>query len=210
MKKLIPLLALVICGLVMVGATGPTPPTQFGTGSIAGVVTDSATGQPIAGVKVSAGCCNRYFAYTGNDGSYVIQNLPAGTYPVRAMMTGYAMKTYPTPVPVEEGQQVTGINFALVAAGGGSGSISGTVYDKLTNQPIAGAKVTAGCCGRCAYTAENGTYTIANLPDGSYSVKAMKSGYYCATWPTPVVIQNGQPVTGVDFYLMPCNSRTAE
>ncbi|MEO0079028.1 MAG: carboxypeptidase-like regulatory domain-containing protein, partial [candidate division WOR-3 bacterium] len=65
------------------------------------------------------------------------------------------------------------------------------------------AKVTAGSCGRYAMTGDDGTYTIAGLADGSYTVKAMKSGYSCATYPEPVVIENGQPVTGIDFSLQP-------
>ena len=56
----------------------------------------------------------------------------------------------------------------------GNSSISGTITDSVTGLPIAGAKVTAGCCGQYALTAENGTYTIQNLAPGDYTVKAMK------------------------------------
>jgi len=205
MKKLFPILALVACAVLMVSATKPQPNAALGTGSIAGLVTDSVTGQPIAGAKVTAGCCGGYYAMTGDDGRYVIQNLPAGDYPVKAMKCGtYVMKQYPTTVHVDEGQAVTGIDFALAPmGGGGNGSISGTVLDKRTNEPIAGVKVSAGCCGRSTLTGSDGTYSIAGLADGSYTVKAMKAGYQCATYPTPVVIANGQPVTGIDFHLVP-------
>jgi protocatechuate 3,4-dioxygenase beta subunit len=105
-------------------------------------------------------------------------------------------------VHVAEGQAVTGIDIALAPmGGGGNGSISGTVYDKKTNEPIAGAKVTASGCSRYAMTGSDGTYTISGLADGSYTVRAVKNGYLCATYPTPVVITNGQPVTGIDLYL---------
>lgn len=203
MKKLVPILALCAIALMMTGATGKQViPT--GTGSISGVVTDSATGLPIEGAKVMAGCCGHQ-AFTGSDGSYTIADLAAGDYTVKAMKMGaYVMKQYPTPVHVEDGQAVTDINFALAPmGGGGDGSISGTVYDKSTNEPIAGAKVVAGCCGRSVLTASDGTYTISDLADGSYTVKAMKKGYACATYPSPVVISGGQPVTGIDFHLEP-------
>jgi len=203
MKKLVPIIALCAVALMMVGASGKQViPT--GTGSISGVVTDSVTGLPISGAMVSAGC--GHMATTGSDGSYTIVNLAAGNYTVKASKCGaYVMKQYPTPVHVDDGQAVTGIDFALapMGGGGGDGSISGTVYDKSNNAPIAGAKVTAGGCHSSAITGSDGTYTITDLADGSYTVKAMKRGYECATYPTPVVISGGQPVTGIDFHLIP-------
>ena len=179
-----------------------TPKAVLGTGSIAGTITDSVTGQPIAGAKVTVGCCGQG-VLTGGDGTYIITGLAAGDYTVKAMKCGeYVMKAYPTPVHVADGQAVTGINIALAPmGGGGTGSISGTVYDKGSGKPIAGAKVCAGCCGRCALTADDGTYTISGLADGSYTVKACKAEYQCSTYPQPVVIQGGGAVTGIDFHL---------
>ena len=201
MKKLIALVALFACVATLSAATSKT--LVLGNASIAGTITDSVTNAPIAGAKVSAGGCGRG-ATTGDDGTYIIENLAAGDYTVKAMKCGaYAMKAYPTTVHVEEGQAVTGIDIALAPmGGGGAGSISGTVYDRATNAPIAGAKVTAGGCMKSAMTAEDGTYTITGLADGSYTVKAMKSGYQCATYPDPVVIEAGGAVTGIDFYLV--------
>ncbi|MBM3315147.1 carboxypeptidase regulatory-like domain-containing protein, partial [candidate division WOR-3 bacterium] len=173
-----------------------------GTGSISGTVTDSTTGLPVEGVKVAAGCCGGRYAYTNADGQYTITELAAGDYRVKATKEGYVMKMYPERVHVEEGQAVTGIDFALAPmGGGGNGSISGTVLDKATNLPVEGAKVTAGCCrnGRYAYSGADGSYTITGLADGSYVVKAMKDGYYGSTYPEAVVIQGGNAATGIDF-----------
>ena len=205
MKRLLMVAALCLGTVALIAAAAPKAQT-LGTGSISGVITDSVTGLPIAGAKVTAGCCGHQ-ATTAEDGSYTIAALAAGDYTVKAMKCGaYAMKQYPTPVHVEDGQAVTGINLALAPmGGGGSGSISGHVYDQATGLPLAGAKVMAGCCGRYALTIEDGSYTIANLPDGSYTVKAMKFGYSCATYPQPVVIQGGGAVTGIDFQLVPMN-----
>jgi hypothetical protein len=197
--------AALIVGLVcvtMVTAATPARYVTLGTGSISGTITDSVTGAPISGAKVMVNCRNS--ATTGSDGRYTIANLAAGDYTVSAMKMGaYRMKSYPTAVHVADGQAVTGIDIALapMGGGGGNGSISGTVYDKKTNAPIAGARVTASGCSRSATTGNDGTYTIAGLADGSYTARAMKSGYVCATYPTPVVITSGQPVTGIDFHL---------
>jgi uncharacterized protein (DUF2141 family) len=211
MKKLTALFAILACVAVVSAANSAGNPA-LGTASISGTITDSVTNQPIAGARVTAGCCGHY-AMTADNGTYTIANLPAGDYTVKAMKCGaYVMKAYPTPVHVDEGQAVNGIDIALapMGGGGGTGSISGTVYDASTNAPLAGVKVTAGCCGRYATTGDDGTYTIQNLADGSYTVKAMKSGYQCKTYPTPVVIQNGQPVTGIDFSLQPSRQRALD
>ena len=202
MRKFAALIVGLAC-VTMVFAATPAKSIALGAGSISGIITDSATGAPISGAKVVAGGCSRY-AMTGSDGRYTIANVAAGDYTVSAMKMGaYKMKAYPTAVHVADGQAVTGIDIALapMGGGGGNGSISGTVHDKKTNAPIGGAKVMASGCMKSALTAEDGTYTITGLADGSYTVRAMKSGYLCATYPTPVVIANGQPVTGIDFHL---------
>ena len=203
MKKLLAFVALFACVTALSAADISTGSLVLGGGSIAGTITDSVTNEPIAGAKVMAGCHGQN-ATTGEDGTYVIGGLAPGDYTVKAMKCGaYAMKAYPEPVHVEDGP-VTGIDIALAPMGGGSGegSISGTVYDDKTHEPIAGAKVTAGSCMKYDMTAEDGTYTITGLADGSYTVKAMKSGYQCGTYPDPVVIEDGGAVTGIDFYLI--------
>lgn len=208
MKKLAVLFTVLACA-TLVSAVNFVGVVPTGTASISGTITDSVTGLPVAGAIVSAGRCGR-MATTGDDGTYTIANLPAGDYTIKAWKCQtYVAKTYPTTVHVDEGQAVTGIDIALRpmgGGGGGNGTISGTVYDAATNEPIAGAKVTTGGCrGQSATTGDDGTYTITGLADGSYTVKAMKSGYRCATYPTPVEIINQQPVTGIDFYLETCN-----
>lgn len=212
MKKLFTLLALVACVATLTAAVSKAPQVKLSNGSISGIITDSVTGLPISGARVMAGTCHLQTT-TNNDGSYTIANVPPGDYTVRAMKCNeYAPKEYPAPVHVESGQQVTGINIALApmgGGGGGNGSISGIVYDKATSYPIAGAKVTAGGCRNYAMTGNDGTYTITGLADGSYSVKACKEGYECATYPTPVVISGGNSISGIDFNLTPKKLRSS-
>lgn len=211
MKKLFTILILVACAATLTAASGKTSLVKLSNGSISGIITDSVTGLPISGAQVMAGGC-RLQATTNNDGSYTIANVPPGDYTVRAMKCHeYVAKAYPTPVHVDAGQNVTGINIALApmgGGGGGNGSISGTVYDKATGNPIADVKVTAGCCRNYAMTGNDGTYTISGLADGSYTVKAGKEGYECATYPTPVVISGGNSISGIDFNLTPKKLRS--
>ncbi|MFO7650326.1 MAG: carboxypeptidase-like regulatory domain-containing protein [bacterium] len=205
MRKLLAVLAL---ATVAFAASQPCTDgcTLLGTASISGTITDSVTGLPVDSAKVTAGRCGGRSAWTDADGNYTIADLAAGSYAVKAMKCGeYVMKSYPTPVRVEEGQAVTGIDIALSpmqGGGGGDGSISGIVYDKSTNLPVVDAKVFLNC-HYYVMTNELGEYTLGDLADGSYRPKAAKEGYACSMWPELIVISGGNAVTGIDFLLVP-------
>lgn len=72
------------------------------TGSIAGTVTDSATGAPVADATVTL-VGTALGAKTGADGRYVLTGVPPGTYRVRIRMLGYSAAT--ATVTVLEGTQ---------------------------------------------------------------------------------------------------------
>lgn len=191
------------------------------TGSITGVVTDSATGNPIFHAMVMArtsnGHCMGYHAITDSSGIYTIANLPAGNYAVQAMAMGYQFKSYPNPVVVVAGQITADINFALAPFGPpppppppppGSGSISGVVTDSATGVPIFGAMVIAAssnhmCCGSRAFTDSTGAYTIRNLIAGNYQVTASARNYLTRHYPTAVTVDSGQNTPNINFALVP-------
>ncbi|MEH0929902.1 S8 family serine peptidase [Micromonospora sp. CPCC 205558] len=75
-------------------------------GRVSGTVTDAATGEPLAGVAVTAG---ELHATTGADGGYALA-LPPGTYPVTATRYGYGSRT--ATVSAVAGRSYTE-NFAL-------------------------------------------------------------------------------------------------
>jgi len=189
-----------------------TPPPQ-NPGSISGLVTDSATGQPIAGAVVMARqrrIMRR--AVTGTDGTYTITGLRAGSYRVSTHKMGYTPSIYPDPVIVEAGGSVTGINFVLVQGSvppppQGTGSISGTVINSVTQLPIGNATVHAfnptGHCGGMARTAADGTYTIINLLPGDYTVNACAMNYVPLNYPTPVTVVDNQNTPNINFALNP-------
>uniref|UniRef100_A0A7C6EEG0 Carboxypeptidase regulatory-like domain-containing protein n=1 Tax=candidate division WOR-3 bacterium TaxID=2052148 RepID=A0A7C6EEG0_UNCW3 len=194
-------------------ALAPFTPPQ--PGGISGVVTDSATGNPIVGARVHAMGGHRICgsATTNENGEYLIQNLPAGSYRVTAGAQGYTPKTYPEPVSVVEGQITPNINFALTPfIPPTPGSISGTVTDKNTGEPIAGAVVMAARMRRGhhpgrgfarALTGPDGTYTIENLLPGEYRVMAHALGFKRQVYPELVVVQEGQNTPNINFELLP-------
>ena len=83
------------------------------TGTITGTVTDSTTGDPLPGVNVVIEGTNQGAA-TGANGTYRIENVEPGTYPLRASFVSYR------DVVVEgvevQADQTTTVNFALAPA----------------------------------------------------------------------------------------------
>ncbi|MBI2627034.1 MAG: S8 family serine peptidase [Parcubacteria group bacterium] len=77
------------------------------------------------------------------------------------------------------------------------GTISGTVTDADTTNPIAGATVTDGT--RSTTTDTNGNYSIADVPEGTYRVNASADGYNNAS-ETNVSV-TADTTTTVDFAL---------
>jgi len=79
-----------------------------GAGSISGTVKDTA-GNALSGATVKAGGVQ---ATTGTNGTYKLENVPAGAQTVTASKEGYITKTQQ--VTVTAGQETTNVNFALV------------------------------------------------------------------------------------------------
>ena len=174
-------------------------------GSIAGVVTDFETGDPIAGARIVARLPGGHhfvrIAYSAEDGTYLIDDLPPGDYLLSCCKMGYERMEYPEPVTVD-GNNVTGIDFAMVALV--FGGISGIVTDAATGDPIENALVIAvklGIPHHCnfARTDENGEYEMV-LISGEYRVEARAWGYLPGELDEPVIVVD-EIITGVDFVL---------
>jgi 5-hydroxyisourate hydrolase-like protein (transthyretin family) len=153
-------------------------------GTIGGVVSAQATGQPIAGACVTAGVGDGAdFAVTGIDGTYQVRGLAAGSYRVRFdpgcfSASVYAPEWYDKkssalaadPVSVALGAQTSGINAALSIGG----SITGKVTAAATNQPLAEVCVAFVDVG----TGSLYEQAIVTGPDGSYRVTGLAPGGY--------------------------------
>ena len=71
------------------------------------------------------------------------------------------------------------------------GSLSGTITDGMTGDPVNGAKVTVG--NSYTFTMPDGTYSFDEVSYGNYDVTVEKAGY--ATGMQPVFIGSGMAVT---------------
>jgi 5-hydroxyisourate hydrolase-like protein (transthyretin family) len=155
-------------------------------GSIAGTVTDAATGEPIPYITVevrNGGGSQVSSASTDGSGDYTVVGLAAGTYFARTSNSGdYVDELYddlpcfpgcdPTagrPIAVSLGATTAGIDFALDLGG----VIAGTVSDALTGDPIS---------GRVRIWTAGGSYLGADYIDstGQYAVEGLGTGTYFA------------------------------
>ena len=159
-------------------------------GSVGGVVTDAATGLPVAGVTVSYSGGQ---VVTDSTGAYTSTPLAEGTYGLDASAPGYAGQSL-TAI-VGPGQAAT-LNFSLAPAG--VGTVGGQVTDSVTGSPVAG--VTVSYLGGTTTTDSQGMYSLISLPDGNTTVTAARSGYTAQS--ATVVITTGSTTTQ-DFSLAP-------
>ncbi len=214
-----------LADVVTVTAPGDTPNidlTMSPGGTIAGRITDEASGNPISGVRVSANleqCCGGNGATTDQDGNYEITGLAAGDYRVRTETRepGFIDEYYDnsigfsgrTPVSVTVGVTTPGIDFALVQGG----SISGTVFEPGGTVPIANIWVNAYSETHSewvsnASTDSSGNYILRGVPEGQHRVEfADHSGSFAGEFFNDrqgffnadlVQVTGTQSVTGID------------
>lgn len=174
------------------------------TAAVEGTVTAEATGDPVAGAwvvvlpfatDVVAGG-----AVTAGDGTYRVEDLPAGEYLVAFVdasgvfafeySDGVQAVDDATPVELEAGATTTA-DASLLAGGepsddvGAAGSVTGTVIEDGTGDPLEGVWIAAigsnGLAGG-ATTDAAGAFVLP-LPPGEYRLEVIdRSGAHRAEW----------------------------
>lgn len=94
---------------------GMTTEVKAQSGSITGEITDSSTGEALAGVNVYVEELERGDA-TGPNGLFEINNVESGSYTLRASFVGY--QTYETTIDVEDGENEYNIEMEAEAISG--------------------------------------------------------------------------------------------
>ncbi len=171
-----------------------------------GQVTDSTTGDPVAGVTVTVlqtGGGWVRTAITDGSGHYSLTQLQSSPVNVSAGGPPTAYESFG-----ESSVDISGtspeLDFSLTPVPTGPGTIHGVVYDKLTNQPIDGASVSAYIFGISGYTPStttdvDGAYSFTNVPDGQVNLSVSKSSYRFSS--ATVSISDSAPSKTHDFYL---------
>ncbi|MBI3729842.1 MAG: carboxypeptidase regulatory-like domain-containing protein [Burkholderiales bacterium] len=131
--------------------------------TIAGVVTNAANGQPIAGATVSGGT---FGTQSDAQGNYQVSNVVAGDVTLTVNKTGF--KSLSTPVHVVAGSTLTyspGLSPVSDVPEVKSSTVLGVVMDAGTNQPLAGVAVIAtdGAGPHNVQTDANGKFKFTDL-----------------------------------------------
>ena len=202
---------LALAGTVPARAESRTP-FEKRFGSISGTVT-TTTGEPLADVRVSlfnASGTAIALRNTSPRGRFVFRGNLAGTYYLTAARAGFVTAlhegtacafhcdvTSGTALTIEEDLDAV-IRIALTR----TGSISGVVTAADTGEPLAGATV-AMDAGRLALSGPDGTFEMADVPPGIFTVRATaeRAGFLDARV-DGVLVGPGADTAGVDFQLV--------
>lgn len=195
-------------------------------GSISGTVVREDDGAPVVGATVSASVTGGSWGWgsttTGADGSYTLPSLPPGAYILTFQADGTDLVTEywddavdwsaATPVALNAGSAVAGIDAELATGG----AVAGVVVRTADGSPSAGATVSAlgksGEIKRQTQTGSDGTYRLDGLADGSYAIQfsggidsslAAEFWQNARTQATATVVSTtaGQTVSGIDASL---------
>jgi galactose oxidase-like protein/carboxypeptidase family protein len=138
-------------------------------GNVTGLIVNSA-GTGLAGAAASA---RGLSTTSAADGSYTLNNLPAGSTTISALLSGFQSGS--ATVTVVAGITTTAPNITLAS---GSGSITGTVKS-TSGTAIAGASVGFG--GGTTTTNASGVYTLNGVPVGTVQLVASAAGFQSVT-----------------------------
>lgn len=199
--------------VIAAGTTSGIDAALVKGGSITGRVTDSQTGLPLRWVSVLVTLpSGSYIAsgYTDGAGSYRIDGVSSGTYPLLFQKDGYL--SFNATVSVTQAT-VSTMDAALLTGG----SISGIISDRTTGVGIPNAYLFAinratGAGGPGTQTLSDGSYALTGLSSGSYLVQVSSSpdsGYIAGALdgdgvggcPLEVSVTAPNTTTGVDALL---------
>lgn len=157
--------------------------------TLSGTVGDALDGSPLTGVIIEVYLSGTDIlvrrVLTDENGDYLIEGLPQGTFDVKAQLQDYAISVNTVFLNPGDGEV---LNIALIPY---PATVQGTVRDAVTLEPISGALVkvvipNTDIVVGSIITSNDGTYSIGNLPEGSNNVVISADGY--ATQVIPVIL----------------------
>jgi hypothetical protein len=161
-------------------------------GWLSGVVTDSVTSEPLAGIIVTAMGIGAVDT-TDGAGGYLLGPIPGNYYAIRFVGSAYSSKivsdVYIAP------NDTTFLDVAMTQ----QGWLDGVVTDSITHIPISGATVEITENGREDVTDAAGYYFISGLLSGSYTVQFSHPAYDTKT--ISDVLVNVNDTTHLDIEL---------
>lgn len=172
-----------------VSTAAPTLQIQpINPGNVTGNVVDS-NNAALSGATVTAAGLT---TLTAANGSYALNNLPAGTTTINASLTGFQSGS--ASVTVVTATTTSAPTITLVS---GSGTITGIVQSS-SGTAISGA--TVGYGGGSTTTNSSGGYTLTGVPTGTVQLVASASGFQSVSQSVTV---NGGATSTANFTLSP-------
>ncbi len=156
-------------------------------GHVAGTVT--AGGSPVAGATVEIAGPTPRSVTTGADGTYDAA-VSAGAYTITVRAFGYVTAT--RNATVTAGATAT-VDVELVAAA--RHTVSGTVTLQGNGAPVAGATVTLASALPQATTGADGTFSVPDVPEGTYTLSVTAGG--CAAPYSQSLVVDGDETVAV-------------
>lgn len=180
-----------------VGNTATNSTSWSVAAPISGVVTDAATGLPIAGVTVQltpvgGSATKANTATTDTDGTYRLEGAKPGSYQVQFLQPGsYLSRWYANgtsrataTVVVLDGIHPVQAGVALIRPA----TLRGRVVSSATGQPVPGVRVeahpllTGSVPSGTATTGADGTWVITGLPAANYRTKLVAPVDFATEW----------------------------
>jgi hypothetical protein len=206
--------------VVNAGATtsGINASLAGGGGTVAGLVTDSSSGAPLANICVHAQDSRGDFAdaqATGKTGTYKVGGLPAGNYVVSfsdCPRSDYLPQIYKnagstrtaTLVAVTLGTNMPNINASLTLGGQVTGMVTDTANTVLPNICVVAVQASTGAVVDSTQTNTSGAYLLDQLPAGKYLVEFSDcngGNHLAATTANQVTVTNGATTSGINTAL---------
>lgn len=211
---------------VAAASLAPLSASASATASMSGVVTAADTGAPIADLAVTLelpGGTEVASTSTDAAGAYTFTDLQAASY-IAQFSDDYGtghLGTTSSPLTVNDGQSITGVNVALALGG----SITGTV--SLSTGPLTQPATVALVGQGSVVNSPGDLFGIPTAADGTFTLTGLKSGNYTLYFAGPnganvapqyyggvespadatyFAVTAGQTVTGKDAVLEPGSS----
>ena len=171
--RFFPMLVLFAGLILMVNSCKNEDDIVTKVGSVVGTVSDEI-GMPIADVTVAISGVEGTVT-TGSNGTYTFENVSIESHVITFSKDGYQT----TSATIAESKfdastKVATINISMVTA---NAKITGKIIDALNGDaPLAGVTVSINE-NTTTTSADDGTYTLKNLPVSDYTVTFSKSGY---------------------------------
>ncbi len=155
--------------------------------SVSGQVVESGSNRPIAGATVTRSGSADPGATTDQEGRFVLSGLSAAAINLEFSASGYLS----TIRGLSLNAGANNLGTVPMAKSDVASLVRGTVVNATTAEPISGASISLSGVGSYAATTDSyGSFSIAGVADGAYTLSVSRSGYHGGSSSLTVVAGN--------------------